>query len=34
MDKFKSMIDLRSEGIPMAYLIGKKGILVYGFYYQ
>ena len=24
MDKFKSMIDSRSEGIPMAYLIGKK----------
>jgi len=24
MDKFKSMIDSRSEGIPMAYLIGRK----------
>ena len=24
MDKFKSMIDSRSEGIPMAYLIGEK----------
>ena len=24
MDKFKSMVDSRSEGIPMAYLIGKK----------
>ena len=24
MDKFKSMIDSRSQGIPMAYLIGKK----------
>ena len=24
MDKFKSMIDSRSEGIPVAYLIGKK----------
>ena len=24
MDKFKSMIESRSEGIPMAYLIGKK----------